>query len=140
MTGNPVIDGIVVAVVAIAASWLILVAFLWLHRPSRELVGPALRLVPDLVRLVRALLSDPATPRSARVALVALLAYLLSPIDLVPDFLPGIGSLDDLIVVAVVLRWTGRRVGLERLRAGWSGDEAGFDLLRRLVGFGENAT
>ena len=136
MTGNSVLDALLVLVVAIAVGWLVLVAFLWVHRPSRELAVPALRLVPSVVRLVRSLISDPATPRSAKVALVGLLAYLISPIDLIPDFLPGIGSLDDLIVVAIVLKWTGRRVGLERLRANWPGDEAGFATLRRLLGLG----
>ncbi len=134
MTGHSVVDAVLVLVVTVAVGWLLLVAFLWVHRPSRELAGPALRLVPSVVRLVRALISDPATPRSAKIALVALLAYLLTPIDLIPDFLPGVGSLDDLIVVAVVLRWAGRRVGLERLRANWPGDDAGFATLRRLLG------
>jgi hypothetical protein len=66
-----------VVVLATAAAWLLLAVVLWLHRPSRELAGPAMRLVPDLVRLVRALLSDAATPRSGKVALGALLLYLV---------------------------------------------------------------
>src|SRR5512140_2478235 len=137
MTGIWILDAAIVGVVAIVAGWLVLVAFLWLHRPSREMVAPALRIIPDLARLVRALMADPATPRSAKLALVGLLAYLLTPIDLVPDFLPGIGSLDDVIVAAVVLRWTARRIGPERLRADWPGDEAGFALLRRLLRLGD---
>jgi uncharacterized membrane protein YkvA (DUF1232 family) len=100
----------------------------------RELAGPALRLIPDLLRLVRALLADSRTPRSVRFALAGLLAYLLSPLDLIPDFVPVIGSVDDLIVSAVVLRWVGRRVGLDDLRSRWTGDPAGFELLRRLLG------
>ena len=63
-----------------------------------------------------------------------LLLYLLSPIDLIPDFVPVIGSADDLIVSAVVLRWVGRRVGLDDLRRRWTGDPAGFEVLRRLLG------
>jgi len=125
----------IVSVFAVAAvGWLLLVGFLWLHRPSRALAGPALRLIPDLVRLVRGLLADGSTPMSVRFALVGLLAYLVSPIDLIPDFVPIIGSADDLIVTAVVLRWAGRRVGLDELRAKWTGDPAGFDVLRRLLG------
>jgi uncharacterized membrane protein YkvA (DUF1232 family) len=93
-----------------------------------------MRLVPDLVRLVRALLSDAATPRSGKVALGALLLYLVSPIDLVPDFFPVIGSIDDLIVSGLVLRWAGRRIGVETLRSHWPGRPEGFDLLRRLLG------
>jgi len=128
------ITALAATLVAVALGWLLLVGFLWLHRPSRAVAGPALRLVPDLVRLVRRLLADPGTPTSVRIALAGLLAYLLSPIDLIPDFVPAIGAADDLIIAAVVLRWAGRRVGLDDLRAKWSGDPAGFDLLRRLLG------
>lgn len=118
----------------VAVGWLLLVAFLWFHRPSRALVGPALRLIPDLVRLVRVLLADAGTPTSVRLALAGLLVYLLSPIDLIPDFVPVIGSADDLILSVVVLRWAGRRVGLDGLRAKWTGDPAGFEIVRRLLG------
>jgi uncharacterized membrane protein YkvA (DUF1232 family) len=129
-----VIAAIVVALAVVAAGWLLLAAFLWMHRPSRDLAAAALRLIPDLVRLVRGLLSDSGTPTSARIALVGLLLYLLSPIDLIPDFVPVLGSADDVIVAAVVLRWIGRRVGLDDLRARWTGDPAGFEVLRRLLG------
>jgi uncharacterized membrane protein YkvA (DUF1232 family) len=129
-----VIMVIVVAFAVAAIGWLVLVAVLLAHRPSRDLAGPALRLAPDLVRLVRSLLADRGTPTSVRVALVGLLAYLLSPVDLIPDFVPVIGSADDLIVAAVVLRWAGRRVGVDGLRARWTGDPAGFEVLRRLLG------
>ena len=128
------LEAIVGTLLIIAVLWLLLVTFLLLHRPSRELAGPALRLIPDLLRLVRALLADSGTPRSVRFALAGLLAYLLSPLDLIPDFVPVIGSVDDLIVSAVVLRWVGRRVGLDDLRSMWTGDPAGFELLRRLLG------
>jgi uncharacterized membrane protein YkvA (DUF1232 family) len=134
MTHVPALDALLVAIGVVLLSWLLLLAFLWLHRPSREAVGPALRIIPDLVRLVRALLADRSTPWSFRLALVGLLAYLLSPIDLVPDFLPGIGSLDDVIIVAAVLRWSGRRIGVESLESHWRGDPSGFALLRRLLG------
>jgi uncharacterized membrane protein YkvA (DUF1232 family) len=133
-TAMDLITALVAALVVVALGWLLLVGFLWLHRPSRAVAGPALHLVPDLVRLVRRLLADPGTPTSVRIALAGLLAYLLSPVDLIPDFLPVVGAADDLIIAAVVLRWAGRRVGLDDLRAKWSGDPAGFDLLRRLLG------
>jgi uncharacterized membrane protein YkvA (DUF1232 family) len=128
------IGAIVVALAVSAVGWFVLVVFLWLHRPSRDVAGLALRLIPDLVRLVRRLLADSRTPASVRLALLGLLAYLLSPIDLIPDFVPVIGSADDLIIAAVVLRWVGRRVGLDDLRAKWTGDPAGFEILRRLLG------
>jgi uncharacterized membrane protein YkvA (DUF1232 family) len=129
-----VIEAIAVTVALIAIGWLALVAFMWLHRPSRELARTGLRLIPDLIRLVRGLLADKTTPAGVRLALAGLLLYLLSPIDLIPDFVPGIGSVDDVVVSAMVLRWAGRRVGLDDLRARWTGDPAGFELLRRLLG------
>ncbi|MCJ7710950.1 MAG: DUF1232 domain-containing protein [Chloroflexi bacterium] len=128
------IDAILGAAIVVAVAWLLLVGFLWLHRPSRAVAGPALRLIPDLVRLVRRLLADRGTPTGARLALIGLLLYLLSPIDLVPDFVPVVGAADDLIIAAIVLRWAGRRVGLDTLRAQWAGDPAGFEALRRLLG------
>lgn len=129
-----VLRNLLVPVIALATAWLMLVVVLWLHRPSRELAGSTLRLVPDLIRLVRALLADAATPRSVKAALVGLLVYLLSPIDVIPDFFPVIGSLDDLIISALVLRWAGRRVGTARLGAHWSGSPEGFAMLLRLLG------
>ena len=126
--------GLVAVLVVLAAGWIVLLVVVWLHRPSRELAGPTLKLIPDLVRLVRSLLADAATPTAAKVALVGLLAYLLSPIDLIPDFLPGVGALDDVAIAALVLRWAGRRIGLSGLRAHWTGSEAGFALLSRLLG------
>lgn len=128
------IDALVTTLAVAVIGWLLLVGFLLLHRPSRDIAGLALRLVPDLVRLVRRLLADTRTPASVRLALIGLLAYLLSPVDLVPDFVPVVGSVDDLIIAAVVLRWAGRRVGLDDLRAKWTGDPAGFEILCRLLG------
>ncbi len=134
MTHIPTLDAFLAVIAVLVLGWLLLLAFLWLHRPSREVVRPALRIIPDLVRLVRALLADGSTPWSVRVALAGLLAYLLSPIDLVPDFLPAIGSLDDIVIAAAVLRWSGRRIGLRDLEAHWRGDPAGLEVLRRLLG------
>ncbi|MEA2631579.1 MAG: hypothetical protein QOE66_1798 [Chloroflexota bacterium] len=129
------LPGALLAVVAIVAlAWLGLVGVLWLHRPARDLAEPALRLVPDVARLVRSLLGSADVPRSVKLILGCLFVYLLSPIDLVPEFLPVIGSLDDLIIAALVLRWASRRIGVDTLRAHWSGSPDGFDLLRRFLG------
>jgi uncharacterized membrane protein YkvA (DUF1232 family) len=109
------------------------VLLIWLHRPSRELALPALRLLPDILRLVRRLLADPATTRGHRAALIGLMVWIASPIDLVPEFLPVIGPLDDLVVTALVLRWVARGVGRNRLRELWPGPPEGFALLERLL-------
>lgn len=113
--------------------WIVLVALIWLHRPSRELAMPALRALPDIVRLARRLLADPRTPRRHQIALVILVVWLVSPIDLLPEFLPGIGPLDDIVAAAVILGWIARRTGTERLRELWPGDQAGFDVVTRLL-------
>jgi uncharacterized membrane protein YkvA (DUF1232 family) len=127
------LGGLLLAVVIVLAIWLLLVAFIWLHRPSRHLAGAALRLLPDVLRMLRALVADPATPRAERWLLIGLIAWLASPIDLLPEFLPGIGALDDIVVAAVVLRFVARRVGRAYLRAHWPGSDEGFGLVERLL-------
>jgi uncharacterized membrane protein YkvA (DUF1232 family) len=125
---------LLIIVLFAALVWLLLVAVLWLHRPTRDQVGPVVHLVPDIARLVRSLLADDAVPRGPKIALGGLLVHLVSPIDLVPDIVPVVGALDDVIIGGLVLRWVGRRIGPEDLRSHWSGSEEGFALLGRLLG------
>ena len=75
----------------------------------------------------------PATPRRERWLLIGLIAWLASPIDLIPEFLPGIGPLDDIVVAALVLRHVANRLGRNHLRAHWPGDDDGFSLIERLL-------
>jgi uncharacterized membrane protein YkvA (DUF1232 family) len=91
-------------------------------------------MLPDVLRLTAGRARDPATPRSCKVALAGLAVWLASPIDPIPEFLPVIGPLDDIVVTAIVLRWVGRRVGEQGLRAHWPGSDDGFGLLLRLLG------
>jgi uncharacterized membrane protein YkvA (DUF1232 family) len=114
--------------------WVTLVAALWLVRPDDLRLGEALRLLPDVVRLLRRLAVDSAVPRGARVRLWLLLAYLASPIDVVPDFLPVIGYADDAILVAVVLRSVTRRAGAGALERHWPGTPQGLEAVRALAG------
>lgn len=125
--------GLLVAGAVVLGLWLMVVLLIWLHRPSRELAMPVLRLLPNILVLVRRLLTDPATPRSVRIALGLLVVWIVSPIDLLPEFLPGIGPLDDIVVAALVLRWVGRRMGREALATHWPGTPDGFRLLERLL-------
>lgn len=125
--------GLIVVLGVAVAIWLSLVVFIWLHRPSRHLAGAALRLLPDVLRMLRALVADPATPRRERWLLVGLFAWLASPIDLLPEFLPGIGPLDDIVVAAIVLRWVAKRLGRDYLRAHWPGNHDGFGMVERLL-------
>ena len=62
-----------------------------------------LRVLPDLARVIGRLLADPVLPRAAKIALAAAVAYLLSPIDLIPDFIPVVGILDDVLLAAIVV-------------------------------------
>jgi uncharacterized membrane protein YkvA (DUF1232 family) len=120
-------------ILGLVAAWLALLIALWLLRPrdvgARELV----RVVPDLLRLTRDLLLDRSAPRGVRFALVVLLAWLVNPIDLIPEFIPVLGPLDDVIVAVVVLRYVRRRLGAEELRRRWRGTPEGWTLVERLL-------
>ena len=115
-------------------TWLALLIALLLIRPEGALLAEAIRLLPDLLRLLRRLAADPALPRGVRVRLALLLVYLALPIDLIPDFLPVIGYADDAIIVAFVLRSVVRRAGIQAVRAHWPGTGDGFAALARLTG------
>ena len=120
--------------VGLALVWAALIALLWALRPRDAGLGELLRIVPDLLRLVRSLLGDRGVPLAARVALVLLLLWLINPIDLIPEFIPILGPLDDVVVAVLVLRYVRRRVGLEELRRRWPGTPEGFALLGRMIG------
>ncbi|WP_171242353.1 YkvA family protein [Knoellia sp. DB2414S] len=114
--------------------WGALIAALWLGRPDDLSVKDALRLLPDLVRLLKRLAADKTLPRGIRVRLWLLLAYLALPIDLVPDFLPVIGYADDAVVVALALRSVTKAAGPEALDRHWPGTPEGLRAVRRLAG------
>jgi uncharacterized membrane protein YkvA (DUF1232 family) len=118
----------------LVAVWLALVVLLLVAKPGKVQLREALRLLPDLIRLLRRLAADPTMPRGVRVRLGLLLVYLAVPIDLIPDFIPVLGYADDAIIVAAVLRSTVRRAGLEAVRAHWPGTDDGFAALARLTG------
>lgn len=121
--------GVVVGVVLI---WIGLVAALWIGKPDEVGVRETLRLLPDLLRLLKRLAADPAMPRGVRVRLALLFAYLALPLDLVPDFIPVLGYADDAIVVALVLRSVTRRAGPEAVKKHWPGTPEGLAAVRRL--------
>jgi uncharacterized membrane protein YkvA (DUF1232 family) len=116
--------------------WAALLVLLWRTRPPDLTVRESLRLLPDLVRLVRRLATDRSLPRGVRVRLWLLLGYLLSPIDLVPDFVPVLGYADDVVVVALALRSVARRAGSDAVTRAWPGGPAGLAVVLRLAGLG----
>jgi len=95
--------------------------------------------IPDCVVLVARLVRDPRVPRRRKLILLALAGYLASPIDLVPDFIPIAGQLDDAIVVALVLRHFIRAGGEPLLRELWPGPEQSLELILRLAGAETNS-
>ncbi|MDQ1138368.1 uncharacterized membrane protein YkvA (DUF1232 family) [Microbacterium sp. SORGH_AS 1204] len=121
----------------VAALWVALIAVLWWQqRRAGASVNwrDLLRLAPDVVRLIRRLVVDPTVPRGTRWWLAGLLVYLLSPIDIVPDFLPVIGYADDAIVVAVALRFAIRHAGMPAIERHWPGTPEGLRSVLTLVG------
>lgn len=117
--------------------WLGLVAALLLgarRYGGRAGLREAVRLVPDVVRLLRRLAADPLLPRRVRWMLGLLLGYLVLPVDLVPDVVPVVGYLDDAVVVALALRAVVRRTGPEALDRHWPGTPEGLRAVRSLAG------
>ena len=113
--------------------WLLLLAVLWATRPDELSARGLLRLLPDVLRLVRRLAADRELPRGVRVRLWLLLGYLALPIDLVPDVIPVLGYADDALLVAIVLRSVVRRAGPAAVTRHWPGTPEGLAALRRLA-------
>jgi uncharacterized membrane protein YkvA (DUF1232 family) len=118
----------------IVALWAVLLLFLWLARPKGVPARELIRIVPDVLRLIRAIIVDQAAPIDVRVVLVGLLAWIISPIDLIPEFIPVLGPVDDAIVAVVAMRYVRSRLGTAELLRRWPGSDEGFALLTRVIG------
>jgi uncharacterized membrane protein YkvA (DUF1232 family) len=94
---------------------------------ARALAG----FIPDCIVLCGRLLGDPRVPRRRKALLVALAGYLALPFDLVPDFIPVAGQLDDVVIVALVLRSLVRGGGESLVREHWPGPETSLRLVLR---------
>jgi uncharacterized membrane protein YkvA (DUF1232 family) len=121
--------GLGVAVALLLASWAFLLMLARRLPPGlpRDLAA----FIPDCVTTVRRLRRDPRVPRSAKIAIVLAGVWVASPVDLIPEFIPVIGPLDDIVVVALALRYAGRKVPRDVLLAAWPGEPR---LLERLLG------
>lgn len=128
-------QAILVAVAVVVTSWLLLIVLARRLPPgvAKDLAG----FLPDCVTAARVLRRDPRVPRRARIAVVIAMLWVLSPIDLIPEFLPVIGPVDDIIVVALLLRYAGRTVPRQVLVEAWPGDP---HLIERLLGPARPAT
>ena len=110
-------------------SWTLLVVLARRLPPGvlKDLAG----VLPTCVATARVLRRDPRVPRSAKLAVAFAALWVLSPIDLIPEFLPVIGPLDDVVVVALALRFAARRIPREALEEAWTGEAR---ILERLLG------
>jgi len=122
----------------LVALWVVMLVLFWALRPKDVPIRELLGLIPDVLRLLRSLIADRAAPLDVRIVLLGLIAWILSPIDLIPEFIPVLGPLDDVVVAVVALRYVRRRVGVDDLRRRWLGTPDGFALLLRVIGSGEN--
>jgi uncharacterized membrane protein YkvA (DUF1232 family) len=122
-----------VTLCVLASIWLGLVAVLLAtgrRAEARALAG----FVPDCLILISRLMRDDRVPRRRKLLLAGLLGYLALPFDLVPDFIPVVGQLDDVLIVALVLRRLLRSEGADLVREHWPGPEPSLALLLRVVG------
>ncbi|WP_343450889.1 YkvA family protein [Micromonospora oryzae] len=117
------------AVALLVASWALLI--LLARRLPPGLLRDLAAFVPDCVTMVRRLRRDPRVPRRAKLAILLAGLWVASPVDLIPEFLPVIGPLDDIVVVVLALRYAGRQVPRDVLLAAWPGETR---LIERLLG------
>jgi uncharacterized membrane protein YkvA (DUF1232 family) len=120
---------VVVAIGLLALSWLILIVLA--KRLPPGLAKDLASFLPACATTVNRLRRDPRVPRSAKVAVLIAGIWVVSPIDLIPEFLPVIGPLDDVVVVALALRYAARRVPRDVLVEAWAGEA---HVLERLLG------
>jgi len=120
---------VLIAFGGLLVSWALLIVLAAQLPPGlmKELAG----FLPACVTMIRRLRKDPRVPRSAKVAVLVAMVWVISPIDLIPEFLPVIGPLDDVVVVALALRFAARRVPRAVVLEAWPGNPR---LLERLLG------
>ncbi|MBA3282288.1 MAG: DUF1232 domain-containing protein [Acidimicrobiia bacterium] len=120
---------LVVGLAVLVASWAVLIVLAARLPPglAKDLAG----FLPACATTLRRLRKDPRVPRSAKVAMAIAAIWVISPIDLIPEFLPVIGPLDDVVVVALALRFAARRVPREAIDEAWPGERR---LLDKLLG------
>jgi uncharacterized membrane protein YkvA (DUF1232 family) len=124
----------VLLLAALVAAALYAVAVIALIVLGRRSEARALaRFIPDCLVLLRRLLRDPKVARRRKLVLIALVAYLAMPIDLVPDFVPVAGQLDDVIIAAFALRYALRAGGADLLREHWPGPDASLNVVIRVA-------
>lgn len=119
----------IAVIVATCLAWAVLVVLARRLPPGllRDFVG----LLPACASTVRTLRRDPRVPRRVKVMVALAAVWIISPIDLIPEFVPIIGPLDDIVVVVLTLRYASRRIHRQVLTEAWTGEPA---MLTRLLG------
>jgi len=120
---------LVVAAAVLVSSWVVLIVLARRLPPGtlKELAG----FIPNCVTMLRRLRKHPAVPRRAKIALALAAVWVVSPIDLIPEFLPVIGPLDDIVVFALAVRYAARQMPRDAILEAWPGDPA---VISRLLG------
>jgi len=125
---RPWLTALAIGLAIMVASWALLL--LLARRLPPGILRDLAAFIPDCVTTVRRLRRDPRVPRRAKVAVLIAGLWVASPIDLIPEFLPVIGPLDDVIVVALALRYAARQVPREVLFDAWPSE---LRILERLL-------
>jgi uncharacterized membrane protein YkvA (DUF1232 family) len=121
--------GLGIAVAVMVVTWFVLIVLA--RRLPDGTAKELARFLPACVTTVQRLRSNPAVPRRAKIAVGIAGLWVLSPIDLIPEFLPVIGPLDDVVVVALAFRYAARQVPRDVLLDAWPGDRR---IIERLLG------
>src|SRR6478609_9673851 len=113
----PWVFWLILAAALTVAAWLILILLARRLPPglAKDLAG----FLPACATTLRRLRTDPRVPTRAKVAVAVAAIWVISPIDLIPDFLPVIGPLDDVVVVVLALRYAAKKVPREAIEEAW---------------------
>lgn len=128
------LDVVTAVIASVLLLWGALLVVFWVFRPRGVSVREVIGVVPDILRLLRDLIRGHDVPWDVRLVCGGLVLWIISPIDLVPEFIPVLGPLDDVLVAIVAMRFARRRLGSQELRRRWVGSEDGFLLLTRIIG------
>ena len=120
---------LLIAIAILAASWI--VHSVLAARLPDGIAKDLAAFLPSCATMLRTLRRDPRVPRRAKIAVAIAAIWVISPIDLIPEFLPVIGPLDDIVVVALALRYAGRQVPRAVILGAWPGNPV---LINRLLG------
>ena len=124
---------VVSVLISLAVLWLVLVVALVALRPKGLRVNDAVRLMPDVIILAGGLARDRSLPRRVRARIWILLAWMASPIDLIPDVIPVVGMVDDVVLAYLVLRSVARASGADVIERHWRGSPEALAAVERLL-------